>query len=127
MPTTLFTTYTPPKPPSVATLEVGDVIGEVLVTDSVLWVVIKKTDKTITVALAEDTGYSFIQSGHENVACPIVYHEVVAPTLPRQTRVLRDRKDGTIHLNSWSRAFRCTAIPFPDGRVGYVRRTDYSF
>jgi hypothetical protein len=111
------------------TLEVGDVISELLVTDTLMWQVIKTTKHTVTVALMSDTGLSW--SFDTGIPYPVVYNEVKL-TNTNQTRLMRRRKDGLFWINDWRVAHKTQRTQNNEAQNGfsvstYARRTDYSF
>jgi hypothetical protein len=107
-------------------LEVGDVISELLVTDTLMWQVIKTTKHTVTVALMSDTGnYWTYDTGNPY---PIVYNEVVLKDVSSgTTRLLRRHKDGLFWISKWRVAHKTQRIQNPLTQMVYARRTDYSF
>ncbi len=108
------------------TLEVGDVISELLVTDTLMWQVIKTTKHTVTVALMSDTGNHWTYDNGNPY--PIVYNEVVLKDVSSgTTRVLRRRKDGLFWINNWRVAHKTQRTQNPLTQMVYARRTDYSF
>ena len=105
-------------------LQVGDVISELLVTDTIMWQVIKKTNSTVTVAMMSDTGYTW--KDNPEAYLPVVFSEVEL-TDTTTTRTLRRRKDGMFWINSYRPAYRATLRRNDRGHEVYARRTDYSF
>lgn len=112
--------------PVTAEVKAGDFLSESLVTDTIVYEVVKVTAKTVTVRPAMSGG-----PVHEDERCDkgahglsVVWEEQVAQP-EAETRTLRVRKDGTIRAGSY-----VGASPFyPTRKVNGVpvRRVDYRF
>ena len=112
--------------PVVNEVKVGDFLSETLVTDSIVWEVIKVTAKTVTVrstkrgeAFQADTrcdkgAYGLEVMWEEQVSNPDGY-----------TKSLRTRKDGTIRNGDHVGASPFYPTPTVDGKP--ARRVDYRF
>ena len=109
-----------------ADVKVGDFLSELLVTDTVVYEVIKVTAKTVTVRNTITTGVS-----HEDLQCDTgayglaVYWEEVASWHNGPTQTLRVRKDGTLRSGN-----HAGARPFRPARTinGVpARRIDHRF
>jgi hypothetical protein len=109
---------------SATDLRVGDVVPELMVTDTIMWRVIKRTKSTCTVALMSDTTKTFrLPSSGDWV----VYTEVELQNI-NTTKTMRLRKDGLFWINSYRVAFAATTMTHPvTGEQVFARRTDYSF
>lgn len=114
------------RTPVTVEVKAGDFLSESLVTDTLVYEVVKVTAKTVTVRPTMSGG-----PVHEDEACDkgahglsVVWEEQV--TKPEaETRTLRVRKDGTIRAGS-----HVGARPFyPTRKVNGVpvRRVDYRF
>ena len=114
------------RTPQTAEVQAGDFLSESLVTDTLVYEVVKVTAKTVTVRPTMSGG-----PVHEDQHCDkgahglsVVWEEQV--TKPEaETRTLRVRKDGTVRAGS-----HVGASPFyPTRKVNGVpvRRVDYRF
>lgn len=111
---------------TVESVKVGDFISEKLVTDTVAWVVVKKTKKTLTVVPAVRTGHTFAPQSN-GVPTLGVWSAVAAPeSTVLYSRVLVETKNG-IRLNSWSTAHKTRVIEFEDGVSRPAEFTDWSY
>ena len=109
-----------------AEVKVGDFLSESLVTDTLVYEVVKVTPKTVTVRPTLSG-----EKVHEDEACDktsnglgVVWQEQV-PNPDAKARTLRVRKDGTIRAGS-----HVGASPFyPTSKVNGVpvRRVDYRY
>jgi len=106
---------------------VGDFIHELLVTDTIVWEVIARTPKTITIRNTQRTGN---QKNHSNGSpYPIVYCEVgsLKDNLAT-THTLRLRNDGSFRVHRSSRdLLPAPTMDFGSGIPTPYDRTDYSF
>lgn len=105
--------------PRVEDLSVGSVLQERLVTDTILWMVVKKTAKSVTIRLMQSTNEGFGEYPNR--------YTVVVPSTHGTERVVRNRKGGGVRLNSWSNTHHVAPFRLPNGNMGFVRYTDYSF
>lgn len=110
-----------------ADLQVGDFVTEWLVTDSVSWVVVGKTKKSVSLVRAVDTG---ISEKDQKVAgpWPIIYTAQGLPASWSKADARRffDKGDG-LWFAPRSPFLRTLSHTFADGVTRPVRRTDWSF
>ena len=114
------------RTPQTAEVKVGDFLSESLVTDTLVYEVVKVTAKTVTVRPTTSGG-----PVHEDEHCDkgahglsVVWEEQVSKP-EAETRTLRVRKDGSVRSGS-----HAGARPFyPTRKVNGVpvRRVDYRF
>lgn len=99
--------------------KVGDFVSHMLVTDSVVYEVVKVTPKTITVR--PTSAGDVLQT--DGAPYPVVYREAVRQPYSGSDRVVRLRKDGTYRMGDWARPLHLARMI--DGKP--VSKTDYSF
>lgn len=99
-------------------VELGHFVQEVLVTDSVVYEIIKVTDKSITLRTTKD-GRTMSKDDPMVVLTECVSDE------DGRTFTLRLRKNGTFRRGNHARAGQITMARTFDGVP--VRKTDYSF
>ena len=109
-----------------AEVKVGDFLEEFLVTDTIVWEVIKVTPKTVTLRKAIST-----DRRHEDLQCDTgayglaVYWEEVEAWHNGPTQNLRLRKDGSLKIGSHTGASPLRPARRIDGVP--VRRIDHRF
>lgn len=111
---------------STATVQAGDFLSESLVTDTLVWEVVKVTAKTVTVRATTGTGVE-----HVDTSCDVGGHgtrvvwEEQASNPDFIAKTLRVRKDGTIRTGDHAGARPLRLSTMIDGQP--VRRIDYRF
>ena len=108
------------------TVEPGMFLSESLVTDSLVYEVVKVTAKSVTVRRTMTGGAIYDDERCDKGAhgLPVVWEEqVINPNA--KTRTLRVRKDGTIRAGSHVGARPFHKTPMVNGRP--ARRVDYRF
>lgn len=113
-------TKTQPQHPA-QTFSAGDMLVEMLVTDSVGWEVVATTAQTLTIRRTK-TGKIVQSDNLEGNPYPLVWEEMV-PNPDAQQHVVRRRGDGTFRVDRGARPL--FAAPVIDGIP--VTRTDHRF
>lgn len=102
---------------------VGDFLSEPLVTDTLVWEVVKVTPRTITVRSTAE-GEVVTNDHRDGNPLPVTYTEAVSDPHGR-TRTLRVRRDGTVRMGTHRGARPMYPTPTRGGVP--VRRVDYRY
>lgn len=109
-----------------AEVAVGDYLSESLVTDSIVWEVVKVTAKTVglrrTAAGDQITEDSRCDKGANGLS--VVWEERV-PAPGAEVKTYRVRKDGTVRAGDWAGARPFYPTPRVNGKP--VQRRDWRF
>lgn len=111
----------------IADIKVGDFLTEVLWTDTLAWVVVGKTAKSITVVRAVDTDITATDTRIDG-PWPRVFTAVAAPTAWEKEDVRRFFDKGKGLWATPTSRFRPGLVhQFEDGVVRPIRVTDYRY
>ena len=119
-------TETSVRTPEFAKVKAGDFLSESLVTDTLVYEVVKVTAKTVTVRRTRTEG-TVTEDAHTNKGghgLNVMWEQQV-PNVDAGTRTLRVRKDGTVRSGSHAGASPFRPARMIDGVP--VRRVDYRF
>jgi hypothetical protein len=106
----------------------GDILTELLVTDTVCYQVIRVTDKSIVISRMSDAPVPVISISRDGNPYPICYTAQIKPATPTYVRRLMLRKDGTYRLHNSGHALRIApTCEFADGNTYSYRVTDYRY
>ena len=104
-----------------ATFQVGQVLAEPLVTDTITYEVVKTTAHTVTVRRTQDGGEPIRDLKVDQGPYPVLWTPQV-PCPEAATRTLRIRKDGSIRFGG---GYKLRLAPIVGGEP--VRRVDYRY
>lgn len=114
------------KTPITATVQAGDHLSQVLVTDTIVWEVVKVTKSTVTIRRTKST-----ETVHQDTRCDTGAHGLGVVWVEQEsdptaaTKTLRVRKDGTVRIGSHIGAHPLRPAQQIEGRP--VARTDHRF
>lgn len=101
---------------------VGDFLSESLVTDTIIWEVVKVTAKTVTIRSTKDAGEFTEDTRVDKAPMPVVWEAREADPAGR-TKTLRVRKDGSVRLGDHAGSRPLRPAPMVNGKP--ARRVDY--
>lgn len=104
-----------------ATFQVGQVLAEPLVTDTITYEVVKTTAHTVTVRRTQDGGEPIRDLKVDQGPYPVLWTPQV-PCPEAATRTLRIRKDGSIRFGG---GYKLRPAAMIEGQP--VRRVDYRY
>ena len=103
---------------------VGDFLSESLVTDTIVWEVVKVTAKTVTIRTTRDAGEFTEDTAVDKAPMPVVW-EAREANPAGATKTLRVRKDGSVRIGDHAGSSPLRPAPMVNGKP--VRRIDYRF
>ena len=105
-------------------IAVGDYLSESLVTDTIIWEVVKVTAKTVTIRTTQDAGEITEDTRVDKAPMPVLWEARKANPAGR-TQTLRVRKDGSVRLGDHAGSRPLYPARMINGKP--VRRVDYRF